>query len=66
MKGENIPLPSRLMAIIDVYDALISKRPYKDPFTQEQALNIIIEGKGSHFDPDLVDLFISISDKLNK
>jgi len=66
MKGENIPLPSRLMAIIDVYDALISKRPYKEPFTQEQALNIIIEGKGSHFDPDLVDLFISISDKLNK
>ena len=66
IKGDNIPLPSRLMAIIDVYDALTSKRPYKEPFTQEQALNIIKEGKDSHFDPVLVDLFMSVSDQLNK
>ena len=65
MKGEEIPLPARLMAIIDVYDALISKRPYKEPFTKEQALEIIKDGKGSHFDPVLADLFISISDLLN-
>ncbi|MCL2267386.1 MAG: HD domain-containing protein [Treponema sp.] len=66
IKGEDIPLPARLMAIVDVYDALISKRPYKEPFTQEQALNIIKDGKGSHFDPALADLFISISDQFNK
>ncbi|MCL2443657.1 MAG: HD domain-containing protein [Treponema sp.] len=62
--GEDIPLPARLMAIIDVYDALISERPYKKPFTHEEAINIIKEGKGNHFDPSLTDLFLSVSDKL--
>jgi putative two-component system response regulator len=65
-KGEEIPLPARLMAIIDVYDALISKRPYKEPFTKEQALEIINDGKGSHFDPVLVELFLSVSNFLNE
>jgi putative two-component system response regulator len=58
--GEEIPLPARLMAIIDVYDALISKRPYKEPFTHEQAISIIKEGMGTHFDPNLAELFLSI------
>ena len=59
--GENIPLPARLMAIIDVYDALISERPYKKPFSHEESIKIINDGKGSHFDPDLVEIFIAAS-----
>jgi len=62
--GENIPLPARLMAIIDVYDALISERPYKKAFSHEEAIKIIKDGKGSHFDPALTDLFLSISEQL--
>ncbi|MCL2176116.1 MAG: HD domain-containing protein [Treponema sp.] len=64
LAGEDIPLPARLMAVIDVYDALISERPYKKAFTHEEAINIIKEGRGSHFDPVVTDLFISVSDKI--
>jgi len=64
--GEDIPLPARLMAIIDVYDALISERPYKKSFTHEEAINIIKDGRGTHFDPTLTDLFLSVSDELEK
>jgi len=66
LAGENIPLPARLMAIVDVYDALISERPYKKPFSQEEAVRIIGEGKGTQFDPVLVDLFLSVSDQMKK
>jgi len=62
--GEKIPLPARLIALIDVYDALISERPYKKAFTHEEALKIIADGKGTHFDPVLTDLFLSVSGKL--
>ncbi|MBF0189160.1 MAG: HD domain-containing protein, partial [Magnetococcales bacterium] len=62
MQGEEIPISARLMAIADVYDALISRRVYKPPFTHEKAIAIIEEGKGSHFDPDMVEAFLSISD----
>jgi putative two-component system response regulator len=55
--GLDIPLQGRLMAIVDVYDALISERPYKKPFSQEQSLQIIKEGSGVHFDPALVEIF---------
>jgi putative two-component system response regulator len=48
------------MALADVYDALISKRVYKEAFSHARALEIILEGRGSHFDPDLVDAFLSI------
>ena len=63
LKGFNIPLPGRLMAIADVYDALISKRSYKKSYTHEEAAQIISQGKGTHFDPVLVDVFISVADK---
>jgi putative two-component system response regulator len=53
-----IPLQGRMMAIADVYDALVSARPYKKPFSHPDACDIIIDGKGKHFDPILVDLFI--------
>lgn len=63
LKGEEIPLEARLMAISDVYDALISKRVYKPSFTIEKAEEIIIEGRGTHFDPKLVDAFIEIKEE---
>ncbi|PKL51125.1 MAG: two-component system response regulator [Candidatus Riflebacteria bacterium HGW-Riflebacteria-2] len=61
--GDDIPFSGRLMAICDVYDALISKRVYKDAFPHEKAVEIILEGRGKHFDPDLVDAFIELKSK---
>ena len=62
LKGEEIPISARLMAVADVYDALISRRCYKPPFSQEKTVAIILDGKGSHFDPDMVDAFMEIVD----
>jgi len=62
LKGEEIPLAGRLMALADVYDALISKRVYKPPFPHEKAVQIIVEGKDLHFDPDLVDAFVELQE----
>ncbi|MDR2401406.1 MAG: response regulator [Deferribacteraceae bacterium] len=65
LKGSAIPLEGRLMAIADVYDALISARPYKKPFTAAEAERIIEEGRGSHFDPVLVDVFHKAAGQFN-
>ena len=62
LRGDEIPTPGRLMALADVYDALISKRVYKPPFPHEKAVEIIVEGKGKHFDPDIVDAFLQLED----
>ncbi len=62
LSGEAIPVSGRLMAIADVYDALISKRVYKPAFSHEKAVAIIEEGRGSHFDPDMVTEFLAIAD----
>jgi len=66
LKGEEIPLLGRLMAVADVYDALRSARPYKEAYTHEEAVKIISDGRGKHFDPRLVDLFVSVSDEFAK
>jgi putative two-component system response regulator len=63
LAGEDIPLPGRLMAIADVYDALVSDRPYKNAFSHKEAVQIILAGKGSHFDPVLVDVFEQVADQ---
>jgi putative two-component system response regulator len=60
LAGEAIPLSARLMALADVYDALISKRVYKEAFTHEVARNIILQGRGTHFDPAVIDAFIAL------
>ena len=60
LKGEEIPLLGRIMAIADVYDALISVRPYKKAFTHEEAVKIIVEGSGTQFDPQLVEIFLRV------
>jgi putative two-component system response regulator len=59
--GSNIPLQGRLMALVDVYEALVSERPYKKAFPPEEALRIIKEGSGVQFEPVLVDIFIAVA-----
>ena len=66
LKGEDIPLLGRIMAIADVYDALVADRPYKKAFPHEKAVQIIIEGKGNHFDPVLINLFEMIHPEFEK
>jgi len=61
--GDHIPLCARIVAVADVYDALTSKRVYKGAFSHEVARSIILEGKGKHFDPDLVDAFFILENK---
>jgi len=62
LRGDEIPVSARLMAVADVYDALISRRVYKPPFPHEQAVQIISEGRGRHFDPDMVDAFLQVAE----
>ena len=63
LKGREIPLQGGIMAIADVYDALISGRPYKPPFSREKAEQIIKDDAGSHFDPNLVEVFLTVQDE---
>ncbi|WP_037572085.1 HD domain-containing phosphohydrolase [Spirochaeta cellobiosiphila] len=66
LKGQKIPLPGRIMAVADVYDALISERVYKIPFPHSKAVSIIKEGGGSHFDPAIVDVFLEIAESIRQ
>ncbi len=66
ISGEDIPLCARILSIVDVYDALTSKRSYKDAFSHEKAMDIIIQDREIFFDPELTDIFISISDKIRE
>jgi len=64
LKGSEIPLAGRITAIADVFDTLTSKRPYKEAFLPESTSAIIKDGKGSHFDPQVVDAFLAIKDEI--
>lgn len=64
--GEQIPLAARIMAVADVYDALTSKRCYKDAMSHQQATEIIVRDSGSHFDPAVVKAFQEVSDQINR
>ena len=64
IKGAGIPLSARIMAVADVFDALVAERVYKKPFTYEKAMQIITEGAGKHFDPTVVEAFTKISQRL--
>jgi putative two-component system response regulator len=66
LKGDAIPVSARLMAIADVFDALISRRVYKEPMPVDKATAIIVEGRGTHFDPDLVDAFLALRERFVK
>ena len=66
LAGEAIPLSARLMAVADVYDALISRRVYKAAMPHAKAVEIIREGRGQHFDPDLVDAFLELQEEFQE
>ena len=66
LKGEQIPLSARVMAVADVFDALLSRRSYKEPFSFEKAMSIIKEGSGKHFDPKVVSAFEAASEEIKK
>jgi putative two-component system response regulator len=61
LSGREIPLEGRLMAVVDVYDALLSERPYKKPLAHEQAVEIIKKDSGTHFDPKIVEAFLNVA-----
>jgi response regulator RpfG family c-di-GMP phosphodiesterase len=63
LRGDEIPISARLMAVADVYDALISRRVYKEGMPHEQAVGIMRDGRGTHFDPDVVDAFLAIAEQ---
>jgi putative two-component system response regulator len=64
LKGTEIPLQGRIMAIVDVYDALVSERPYKRAFSDDEAINIIMQNSGTHFDPKIADLFYEVREHI--
>ena len=66
LKGEEIPLAARIVAVGDVYDALTSKRPYKRAFSHKESRDLIVAGKGTHFDPCVVDAFIACEETILK
>lgn len=63
LKGEEIPLAARIVAVVDVFDALSSKRPYKEPWPRDKVLSYILEGAGSQFDPRVVDAFLTVMER---
>ena len=58
LKGKNIPIEGRIVAVADAFDAMTSKRPYKDPFSAEKSFKIIEEARGKHFDPEIAGAFL--------
>jgi len=64
LKGEQIPLQGRIMAIVDVYDALVSERPYKRAFTDNEAFDIISQSSGTHFDPNIISVFNNARERI--
>ncbi|NOX26268.1 MAG: HD domain-containing protein [Deltaproteobacteria bacterium] len=66
LAGENIPISGRLMALADVYDALVNKRVYKEAFSHDQSKEIIVKGRGQHFAPDVVDAFLENEREFHK
>jgi len=63
LKGDKIPLQGRIMAIVDVYDALVSERPYKKAFSDEEAVQIIMDSAGIHYDPKIAEVFFTVKDQ---
>ena len=64
LRGTEIPIAGRVMAVVDVYDAIRTRRLYRQPMSHDDAVAFIVKGKGTHFDPDVVDAFVKVSDIL--
>jgi len=66
LKGTDIPLHGRILALVDAYDALVSKRPYKEAYADEKSVNIILSNSGKQFDPKIVEVFLDVQDQLKE
>jgi HD-GYP domain-containing protein (c-di-GMP phosphodiesterase class II) len=66
LAGDQIPIAGRLMAVADVYDALVSRRKYKEPLSHERAASILADGRGTHFDPDVLDVFLAHQERFKE
>jgi len=66
LKGKDIPLSARIFAVADVYDALVSNRPYRVAWSKRQAVEYLVEKRGEHFDPEIIDFFVEVFVKGNK
>ena len=64
LKGQEIPLPGRIVGLVDVFDALTSKRPYKEPWPMKRAFDLLHQQRGELFDPEIVDLFLENMDEV--
>lgn len=65
LSGDDIPISARLMAVADVYDALITQRVYKEAYSHSQAIEFMVQERASHFDPDMIDALLAVSDRFN-
>ncbi len=66
LRGEQIPLAARIVAVVDVYDALITERRYKRPYSHEEARTVIVQGQGTQFDPELVEAFLDVEEEFQR
>ncbi len=66
LKGKNISIGGKIVAVADAFDAMTSKRPYKDPFSAEKSFKIIEEARGKHFDPEIADAFLEEKNEVLK
>jgi response regulator RpfG family c-di-GMP phosphodiesterase len=66
LRGRAIPLVGRLIALVDVYDAITTRRTYREPMSHEQAVAFIADGRGTHFDPEIVDAFLEVAPTLGR
>ncbi len=66
LRGTQIPIPGRIMAVVDVYDATSTRRLYKDPLSHDDVVAMIVRGRGSHFDPDVVDAFVKVAEVMRR
>lgn len=66
LRGEDIPRSGRVVALVDVYDALVSDRPYRKAMRHEKAVELISQGRGTHFDPDVVDAFLECHEDMHR
>jgi putative two-component system response regulator len=64
LRGAQIPIVGRVMAVVDVYDAIMTRRVYQAPMPHDKAVAFVVSGRGTHFDPDVVDAFIKVADEL--
>jgi HD-GYP domain-containing protein (c-di-GMP phosphodiesterase class II) len=66
LSGAQIPIPGRILAVVDVYDASTTRRLYRSPLSHEDVTALIVKGRGTHFDPDVVDAFVEVEPEMKR